>query len=60
MTSGLTTYPLTSGSKGLHLYAPLEEAGELAGVRSSWPKRVAQQLEQSMPKLVTSTMTKKP
>ena len=22
---GLTTYPLTSGSKGLHLYAPLEE-----------------------------------
>src|SRR5947209_6529472 len=22
---GLTTYPLTSGSKGLHLYAPLDE-----------------------------------
>ena len=21
---GLTAYPLTSGSKGLHLYAPLE------------------------------------
>lgn len=54
---GLHLYPLTSGSKGLHLYAPLggrvrsEDAVVLA-------RRVAQQLEQSMPALVTATMTK--
>jgi bifunctional non-homologous end joining protein LigD len=41
---GLTTYPLTSGSKGLHLYAPLEEPSARAA-RSVLAKRVAQQLE---------------
>ena len=56
---GLTTYPLTSGSKGLHLYAPLEEPVSSRGA-VVLAKRVAQQLEQAMPKLVTSTMTKKP
>jgi DNA ligase D-like protein (predicted ligase)/DNA ligase D-like protein (predicted polymerase)/DNA ligase D-like protein (predicted 3'-phosphoesterase) len=54
---GLTTYPLTSGSKGLHLYAPLEEPVSSHGA-VVLAKRVAQQLEQAMPKLVTSTMTK--
>jgi DNA ligase D-like protein (predicted ligase)/DNA ligase D-like protein (predicted polymerase)/DNA ligase D-like protein (predicted 3'-phosphoesterase) len=54
---GLTTYPLTSGSKGLHLYAPLEEPVSSQGA-VVLAKRVAQQLEQAMPKLVTSTMTK--
>ena len=54
---GLTTYPLTSGSKGLHLYAPLEEPVSSRGAVVV-AKRVAQQLEQAMPKLVTSTMTK--
>ena len=54
---GLTTYPLTSGSKGLHLYAPLEEPVSSHGA-VVLAKRVAQQLEQQMPKLVTSTMTK--
>ena len=54
---GLTTYPLTSGSKGLHLYAPLEEPVSSRGA-VVLAKRVAQQLEKSMPKLVTSTMTK--
>ena len=54
---GLTTYPLTSGSKGLHLYAPLEEPVSSRGA-SVLAKRVAQQLEQAMPKLVTATMTK--
>jgi bifunctional non-homologous end joining protein LigD len=54
---GLTTYPLTSGSKGLHLYAPLDKPiGSQGAVTLA--KRVAQQLEQAMPKLVTSTMTK--
>lgn len=54
---GLTTYPLTSGSKGLHLYAPLDKpvASQGAVVLA---KRVAQQLESAMPKLVTATMSK--
>lgn len=54
---GLTTFPLTSGSKGLHLYTPLAEAVSSRGA-SVLAKRVAQQLEKAMPKLVTSTMTK--
>ena len=54
---GLTTYPLTSGSKGLHLYVPLEEPISSRGA-SVLARRVAQQLEQAMPKLVTATMTK--
>jgi bifunctional non-homologous end joining protein LigD len=54
---GLTTFPLTSGSKGLHLYAPLEDPISSQGA-VVLAKRVAQQLEKAMPKLVTSTMTK--
>jgi bifunctional non-homologous end joining protein LigD len=54
---GLTTFPLTSGSKGLHLYTPLEEPVSSRGA-TVLAKRVAQQLEKTMPKLVTSTMTK--
>lgn len=54
---GLTTYPLTSGSKGLHLYTPLAEPVSSKGA-TVLAKRVAQQLETMMPKLVTSTMTK--
>jgi bifunctional non-homologous end joining protein LigD len=54
---GLTTFPLTSGSKGLHLYVPLEEPISSRGA-SVLAKRVAQQLEHAMPKQVTATMTK--
>ena len=54
---GLTTYPLTSGSKGLHLYVPLEEPISSHGA-SVLARRVAQQLEKTMPKLVTATMTR--
>ncbi len=54
---GLTTFPLTSGSKGMHLYTPLDEPVSSRGA-TVLAKRVAQQLEKSMPKLVTSTMTK--
>jgi DNA ligase D-like protein (predicted ligase)/DNA ligase D-like protein (predicted polymerase)/DNA ligase D-like protein (predicted 3'-phosphoesterase) len=54
---GLTTFPLTSGSKGLHLYSPLDKPVSSKGA-VVLAKRVAQQLETSMPKLVTSTMTK--
>jgi bifunctional non-homologous end joining protein LigD len=54
---GLKTFPLTSGSKGLHLYVPLAEPISSRGA-SVLAKRVAQQLEQTMPKQVTATMTK--
>lgn len=54
---GLRTFPLTSGSKGLHLYAPLDEPVSSKGA-TVLAKRVAQQLEKTMPKLVTSTMAK--
>lgn len=54
---GLEARPVTSGSKGLHLYAelssylPSEEASDVA-------KTVAEQLQAAHPKLVTATMTK--
>ena len=54
---GLTTYPLTSGSKGLHLYVPLADPVSSQGA-SVLAKRIAQQLEKAMPKQVTATMTK--
>jgi len=54
---GLTTFPLTSGSKGLHLYVSLDHPVSSQGA-VVLAKRVAQQLEQVMPKLVTSTMTR--
>ena len=54
---GLTTFPLTSGSKGLHLYVPLADPISSQGA-SVLAKRIAQQLEKTMPKQVTATMTK--
>jgi bifunctional non-homologous end joining protein LigD len=54
---GLTAKPVTSGSKGLHLYAdlprrlPPQESTALA-------KEVAEALEKEHPQLVTATMTK--
>lgn len=55
---GMDIFPLTSGSKGLHLYTTLERPVTSAGA-AAVAKRVAQQLESAMPKLVTATMTKK-
>src|SRR6201997_986235 len=54
---GLSTYPVTSGSKGLHLYVPLEQPVSSRGA-TTLAKKLAQQLEQASPKLITSTMTK--
>ena len=54
---GLTAYPLTSGSKGLHLYVPLADPVSSRGA-SVLAKRIALQLEKAMPKQVTATMTK--
>lgn len=54
---GLEARPVTSGSKGLHLYAeltepaPSEETSDLA-------KAVAEELQAAHPRLVTATMTK--
>jgi len=49
--------PVTSGSKGLHLYVPMDQriSSEHA---SAWALQVAEQLEQSMPELVVSKMAK--
>lgn len=54
---GLVVFPLTSGSKGLHLYAPLAEPISSAGAVTV-ARRVAEQLEKSMPDEVTATMTR--
>lgn len=54
---GLTAFPLTSGSKGLHLYIPLDKPVSTQGA-VVLAKRVAQQLQTTMPKLVTATMAK--
>lgn len=54
---GLTVLPVTSGSKGLHLYAPLPEPKSSSGA-ATLARRVAQQLETTMPSLVTAAMTR--
>lgn len=54
---GVEPFPVTSGSKGLHLYAPLPEpvpSDEATAVA----KQLAETLEKDHPKLVTATMTK--
>lgn len=53
----LTTWPVTSGSKGVHLYAPLD--GSLTSDDASdLAREVAEQLQGAHPKLLTATMTK--
>lgn len=54
---GLDVLPVTSGSKGLHVYAPLD-APIPPDEATSLAKELAEELEQAHPKLVTSTMTK--
>ena len=54
----VAVYPLTSGSKGLHLYAPLAKPVGSGGA-VTLARRVAAQLEQSMPTLVTATMARR-
>jgi bifunctional non-homologous end joining protein LigD len=54
---GLTAYPKTSGNKGMQLYAAV--AGEQdSDVISGYAKRIAQELEQELPELVLSRMTR--
>ncbi|MBH0781606.1 ATP-dependent DNA ligase [Nocardia bovistercoris] len=54
---GLRAFPVTSGSKGIHLYVPLTRALSPGGA-STVAKQVAANLEKLHPDLVTATMAK--
>ena len=54
---GLECAPVTSGSKGLHLYAGLDRKRTHEEVRD-YAKQIAEELEAEHPKLVLSAMTK--
>ncbi|MFZ2176637.1 MAG: ATP-dependent DNA ligase, partial [Rhodococcus sp. (in: high G+C Gram-positive bacteria)] len=54
---GWEAYPVTSGSKGIHVYVPLDRRLQGSGV-STVAKQVATGLEKLLPDLVTSTMAK--
>ena len=54
---GLAAAPVTSGSKGLHLYAPMPGALTADQVREA-AKQIAEDLEKKHPGLVVSQMTK--
>jgi bifunctional non-homologous end joining protein LigD len=54
---GLEAKPVTSGSKGLHLYAALPGKLNSDGT-TALAKEVAEELQAEHPKLVTATMTK--
>ena len=53
--AGLDAFPVTSGSKGIHLYARLDKAVSAKGA-SAVAKQIAQSLEKQTPDLVTATM----
>ncbi len=54
---GLDCVPVTSGSKGLHLYAGLDRKRTSEEVRD-YAKGIAEELQAEHPKLVLSQMTK--
>lgn len=54
---GLTCVPVTSGSKGVHLYAGLDRKRTTDEVRD-YAKEVAEELQADHPKLVVSQMAK--
>ncbi|MFC9760780.1 ATP-dependent DNA ligase [Rhodococcus jostii] len=54
---GWTAYPVTSGSKGIHLYVPLDRKLDGSGA-STVARQVATGLEKLRPELVTATMAK--
>lgn len=54
---GLAPVPVTSGSKGIHLYAPLD--GQISSDRASAiARRLAEALEKDLPDLVVATQRK--
>ena len=54
---GLTCSPVTSGSKGLHLYAALPRRLDSDGT-TALAKEIAEDLQRAEPGLITATMTK--
>jgi len=54
---GLDCVPVTSGSKGIHLYADLDRTRDTDQVRD-YAKVIAEELEKARPTLVVSQMTK--
>lgn len=58
MSVGLQSVPKTSGSKGLHLYVPLNTSGVTFDDTRAFARAVAQVLERQEPKGVTATMAK--
>jgi len=54
---GARTVPVTSGSKGIHVYVPMDEP-ITSGQASDWARLAAEQLERALPDLVVSTMAK--
>lgn len=54
---GFTAFPVTSGSKGIHLYVPLAKPLTPSGA-STVAKRVATLLEERSPDRITATMAK--
>lgn len=55
--AGLDAFPVTSGSKGIHLYARLDKAVSAKGA-AAVAREIAQSLEKQTPDLVTATMTR--
>ncbi|MBO9523885.1 MAG: non-homologous end-joining DNA ligase [Nocardioidaceae bacterium] len=55
---GLDCWPVTSGSKGLHLYADLPDRSRSSDEVRDYAKDIAEELEAAHPKLVVSQMTK--
>ncbi|MFJ5872230.1 ATP-dependent DNA ligase [Dietzia maris] len=55
--AGLDSFPVTSGSKGIHLYARLDKAVTAASA-SKVAKQIAQSLAKQTPDLVTATMNR--
>src|SRR5699024_654295 len=54
---GLDAYPLTSGSKGVHLYAPLDGSATSQQI-SDVAHELARSLESDHPELIVSAMKK--
>jgi len=54
---GARSVPVTSGSKGLHVYVPMDDPITSKSA-SDWAKLVAEQLEKALPDLVVSRMAK--